>query len=222
MLDVILVGSGGYALEIEDQFLDCLEASKGLFDGSGVPLDLSRGARIVGLLDNGTGRHSEFQTAPPRLGDPETHEPGEALYLIAIGDPTARSKYAQLLRGKGATFLTLVDHRAKVARTARLGEGVIVGAHGVVGPYARIGAHAAINVQCSIGHDAVVGAYTVVCPQCALGGQSSVGEAGFIGTGAKLNPGKKIGNFCKVMAGSVVYTNQPDNALVLGNPAKSR
>jgi sugar O-acyltransferase (sialic acid O-acetyltransferase NeuD family) len=222
MIELVLIGSGGYALEIEDQILDCLEAGQGLFDGAGQPLDLAQGARVAGLLDNGTGRYGEFRTGAPRLGDVETHEPGNYLYVIAIGEPTVRARYSKILKDRRAAFFTMVHPSAKLSSSARLAGGVVVGVQTYIGPKVTIGPHAAINVQCSIGHDATVEGYAAVSPKCAIGGGGVLGPVSFMGTAAVINPRVRVGRSCKVAAGSVVYADQPDGSLIVGNPAKGR
>ena len=48
----------------------------------------------------------------------------------------------------------------------------------------------------------------------------SIGENSFIGAGAVILPGTKIGKFCIIGAGSVVKGNIPDYSIVVGNPCK--
>lgn len=48
----------------------------------------------------------------------------------------------------------------------------------------------------------------------------SIGDDVFIGAGAILMPGVRVGNRCVVGAGAVVTKSIPDNSVVFGNPAQ--
>lgn len=47
-----------------------------------------------------------------------------------------------------------------------------------------------------------------------------IGENSFIGAGAVILPGSKIGKLCIIGAGAVVKGNIPDYSIVVGNPCK--
>lgn len=51
-------------------------------------------------------------------------------------------------------------------------------------------------------------------------GNACVGDLSFIGAGAILLPGVKVGNNVKVAAGAVVTVDVPDEATCIGVPAK--
>lgn len=51
-------------------------------------------------------------------------------------------------------------------------------------------------------------------------GAVSIGDYTFIGAGAKILPGVKIGKGCVISAGAMVTKNVPDYSIAAGNPAK--
>ena len=51
-------------------------------------------------------------------------------------------------------------------------------------------------------------------------GRISIGDDVFIGAGAILMPGVRIGSRCVIGSGSVVTKSVPDNSVVFGNPAR--
>ena len=53
-----------------------------------------------------------------------------------------------------------------------------------------------------------------------MSGNVEVGECSWIGVGACVKQGVKIGNNCMIGAGSVVLKDIPDNVVAYGNPCK--
>lgn len=50
--------------------------------------------------------------------------------------------------------------------------------------------------------------------------ETQIGKSCFIGYGAVILPGTKLGNHCIVGANTVVRGNYPDNCVIVGNPAR--
>ena len=90
----------------------------------------------------------------------------------------------------------------------------------VIQPNTTIGKHVIVNTSASIDHDNYIADFVHVAPKVALTGHVEVGEGSFIGAGAVVIPKIKIGKWCTIGAGSVVIKDVPDNAVVVGNPAK--
>ena len=59
-----------------------------------------------------------------------------------------------------------------------------------------------------------------VIPNAALAGGVQVGEGSHIGISAYVSPGKKIGKWVTVGAGTVIINDIPDYAVVVGNPGR--
>ena len=66
-MEIILVGAGDMALEVEQYIVDCNSAGRGLIgdDHRQVPQ-----ASIKGVVFSGEGRLDDFQTRPRYLGEP--------------------------------------------------------------------------------------------------------------------------------------------------------
>jgi sugar O-acyltransferase (sialic acid O-acetyltransferase NeuD family) len=207
MPDIIIVGGGGFGLEVITYLADLMANDPDL--------------RIRGVIDDGIPRLADFPVKLPHLGgiDGYRAQEGDSL-LIAVGDAAARWAVAKRL--EGARFYTLVHPTAYVAPSATLQPGAIVCPLAFVGPLARIGAHAALNVQSSLGHDARLGAGSVLSPGTKVNGGATVGEACFLGTLATVSPGATIGAFSKVAAGSVFSGEAEAGSLIAGSPARSR
>jgi sugar O-acyltransferase (sialic acid O-acetyltransferase NeuD family) len=204
--EVILVGAGGLGREVMQYVLDTVDPKT---------------HRIKGFLDDFKDRLKPDSLDSPVLGTTTEYHLTEAdWFLLAIGDPHQRMKIAERLTARGARFLTLVHPLAHVARTARLGEGCIVGPFATVGAYAQLGNHVALTYYASVGHDARVGDCCALSPYAAANGGTILEPCVFVGTHAAINPMKRIGRGAKVAAGAVVYRNVPAHSLAAGNPAK--
>jgi sugar O-acyltransferase (sialic acid O-acetyltransferase NeuD family) len=207
MPDIVIVGGGGFGLEVITYLVDLMAVDPDI--------------RLKGVVDDGTPRLADFPAALPYLGtiDGYRAEEGDRL-LIAVGDPARR--WSVVRRLAGARFHTLVHPAAYVAASAVLEPGAIVCPLAFVGPLARMGAHSVLNVQSSLGHDARLGAGSVLSPGAKVNGGASVGEGCFLGTLATVSPGARIGAFSKVSAGSVFSGEAEAGSMIAGSPARSR
>lgn len=218
-VEIVIAGAGGFALEVEDYVIDCAKAGRGLLGPDAGDI---RSARVVGVLDPGAGRLGDFVSAPQHYADEAAYEPGERWHVIAVGDPRIRTKIAAGLSAKGARFVSVFHPTAKIAATAMIGAGCIVGPFGFVGPRARLGDHAVLNTYSSAGHDSALEAFAVLSPYACTNGHAVLGEQGFMGTGAVITPGKRVGARSRIAAGAVVYRDFEDGHLIQGNPATGR
>lgn len=207
MPDIVIVGGGGFGLEVVTYLVDLMAKDPDL--------------RLKGVVDDGTPRLGDFPVELPHLGGLDDYRAQEQdALLIAVGNAAARWAVARRLGG--ARYYTLVHPTAYVAASATLEPGAIVCPLAFVGPLARVGAHAALNVQSSLGHDARLGAGSVLSPGTKVNGGASVGEGCFLGTLATVSPGATIGAFSKVAAGSVFSGEAEPGSLIAGSPARSR
>lgn len=70
-------------------------------------------------------------------------------------------------------------------------------------------------------HDARVGAYChVASPGAVICGSVLLGDGVFIGAGARVIDGLKIGRHTTVGAGAAVIRNLPPNCVAVGVPAR--
>jgi len=202
----ILVGAGAFARELIDWSLDGALEDGGAFDA---------------FLDSSAAALDGFGHRLDHLGPIDDFVPREGDRLVmAIGDPAAKARLAALLKSRGARFARLVHPRATVARSAVLGEGVVICPHALVSSHARIGDFVAVNAQSGVGHDVVLGACSTLSCQVDLTGWVKVGEGCFFGSGARVLPKVTIGAGARIGAGAVVMRNVPENAVMYALPAK--
>ena len=77
-----------------------------------------------------------------------------------------------------------------------------------------------IDCDCFISHNTYVDEDAFIVGETIMFGRSSVGKQAYVSGNATIMDGKHIGDRALVGMGSVVTKNVPDEAIVMGNPAK--
>lgn len=208
MLDLIIVGAGGFGREMYHWARDSFPADRYRFKGflSAKPNDLDG-----------------FAIDAPILGDPLTYTPqANDRFLFAIGLIDVKRKLIDALAAKGAQFERLVHPTAIVCPTAKLGAGVVICPFVTVSDSCRVDDYAMLNFYVSLGHDAHVGAYSVLCPYATLNGFAVIEEEVFLGTHTTVTPSRRVGHHSKVSANSMVSHNAPPYSLIYGVPGQQK
>lgn len=200
---MIIVGAGGFGREVHEY---CLDA----------------GVAVEGFLDDNPDAVSGFPGFPAVLGAVAEADPHRGPYLIAVGDPCLRARWADTLIGRGCALATLVHPTATVARSAVIGPGVVVAPGVVIGACAHLGENVLANVSAAIGHDSRIGAHSVLAPFAAVNGWATIGEEVFLGSQSVVTRGSTIGAGSKLSAGAVATKDCEPGTLLVGNPAKGR
>ena len=159
---------------------------------------------IVGNLD----------TLIARLGE-------HAGVAVAIGDCVARLRVARRLQASGAHLPPLVHPSAWVSPHAKLlGAGCVVLAGAAINVGATVGQACIINTGATVGHDCTLAAGVHISPGARLAGGGTVGECTWVGIGAAVKQGVRLGSHAVVGAGAVVVSPVSDGVCVIGCPAK--
>ncbi|MFA7447402.1 MAG: acetyltransferase [Weeksellaceae bacterium] len=142
-------------------------------------------------------------------------------FILGIGNP----KYRKMLYDKfveiGGEPYSIISKNAEIGSFENnIDEGVIITSGVVITNSITIKKGTLINLSSTIGHDSLIGEFVEICPNVSVSGHCEIGDGVFIGTGAIVLPGVKIGKNSIVAAGSVVRTNVPDNVMVAGAPAE--
>jgi sugar O-acyltransferase (sialic acid O-acetyltransferase NeuD family) len=155
------------------------------------------------------------------LGDPAKFEPTESdCFICTIGDPATKRMVVTVLLERGAKFVTLIHPSVIIGANCRIGEGCIVCPGVVLTTNMTLGRYVTLNLGTTIGHDAEAGDWCSLMVHADVGGKASLGEGVFAGSHAFILPGKKVGDYAVVGAGSVVTRNVPVGITVFGVPAK--
>jgi len=208
MKNLIIVGAGGFGLEVAAYAEDMHHKGKGGFTVKGFMDD----AKKVG------SNHANY----PILSNTNAEIDKGALYIIAVGAPLSRAALAEKLAAKGATFTTIIHPQSYVATGVKIGDGSIIAPFAFVGPKAHVGKQCVLNVHACVGHEATLGDYCILSPGAGLNGSAILEEGVFMGSDATITAGQRVGKGAKISAGAVVYTEIPADVVALGNPAAFR
>ena len=141
-------------------------------------------------------------------------------FVVALGEPGARARAVERLRSIGARYASIIDPAVLIGASSSVGEGSMILGHASITADAHLGAHVLVNPGTTIAHDNRIGDFATLSPGVHLAGHVIVEEGAFLGTGASVIPGIRIGARALVGAGAVVIRDVPPGHTVVGNPAR--
>lgn len=185
-----------------------------------VVLGVLRSSRavVLGFYDDDEALAGRTVSDTPVLGTVADFARHAGQAIVAIGDCTARRKVVEMCRD--ACWVEAIHATAWVDPTARIGHGTVICAGAVVQPDSEIGRHSIVNTGATVDHDCRVADFVHVCPGANIGGGVTIGDGAWIGIGSVVIQGVRIGSNVMVGAGATVLRDIPDNAVVVGSPAR--
>lgn len=211
MQEIVIVGAGGQGRV----FLDIAMARNAL--GIGPP--------VTGFLDDDRTLWGKEFSGVPVLGGVDLlseMRDRDLGVVIGVGAPELCLRVMRRIRevAPGARFPNLVHPSATVPPTARLGQGVIVGAGVVLVCGNSVGDHTVLLSGSTVGHDSVLGDYCTLSPGVHLAGNVVLGDGVNMGIGSVVIQGVRIGEWSVVGAGAAVTGDLPPNCTAIGVPAR--
>jgi sugar O-acyltransferase (sialic acid O-acetyltransferase NeuD family) len=203
MKEIIVIGAGGHAAEIDEYLLYRKFATE------------SNQLKIVGFIDDNPLSHENYQFSAPFLGTIKGHEiDKEKYYIIGIANLDYRKPIVNHFLEKGAQFLTFIHSTACVSPSAIIGIGVVIAPFVNIGPNVQIGDFTLINARASMGHDTIVGEHNFITPNVCFSGFTKIGNENLFGINSATIPGIVVGNRNKIAAGMVLDKNIEDDSVV--------
>lgn len=138
--------------------------------------------------------------------------------IISIGNNRIRKEIVSM--NQYFSYKKLIHPKTSISKRSSIDEGSVVMAGVSINTDVIVGKHCIINTNASIDHECIIGDYVHISPNVALAGKVEINEGSHIGIGATIIQGIKIGKWTTIGAGSVVIKDVPDNAVVVGNPAR--
>lgn len=102
----------------------------------------------------------------------------------------------------------------------KVGDGILVAPFAQIGPESEIGDYTTLLGNSFIGHNTLVGNFVHIASNAVIGANNKIGQGTHIGTNSVTRENVIIGKNVIVGSGSVVLNDIPDNAIVVGNPAR--
>ncbi|NCG08008.1 MAG: sugar O-acyltransferase [Verrucomicrobia bacterium] len=207
MKNLYIVGAGGFGREVYGWLQDLPECG--------------RDWTVRGFLDDNPDALSGMNYPVGLVGSVSKCQPeANDLYVCGIGSVAEKRRACAPLLGRGADFISLIHPSVIVGPNVQLGQGVVLCPRVTLTCDIKVGAMTLINCHTTVGHDACIGAWVTVSANCDLTGFTEVGDASFLGSGARIIPGKTVGCEATVGAGAVVIRSVGDGQKVFGNPAR--
>lgn len=143
-------------------------------------------------------------------------------FAISVGNNDIRADLFNKIKERGGNIVTLIHPTAVVSKYSQLGDGVCIHALSVVAPDTVIGDDCVISHNDLVTHGVRMGNHCFMASNIVLGAYTVMRDYAFIGSGATIvsAKAKELGEHSLVGAGAVVIKPIPDNAVVVGNPAK--
>ncbi len=207
MENLIIIGAGGFALEV----IDLIE-SINLID---------KKYYISGLLDDNKkdfiledyhilGKVSDYKNFSNHL------------FVIAIANSKIReSIYIELKKNKVKTP-NLIHPKAEISKYAVLqsGSGTIINYATQVSAKVRIEEAVIIDSKSYIGHETTIKSFVTLYPGVKISGNCQINVRTEIGLGTNIIQGLTIGSNSLIGAGSTVLNDIHDNVVAVGTPCK--
>jgi sugar O-acyltransferase (sialic acid O-acetyltransferase NeuD family) len=205
-VNVLVLGAGGHGQVVAD-ILRAQEAA-------------GEAAHFIGYLDDNPCGEELANGRVLGATDQWSSIDHDAL-IVAIGHNRTRKDRFDTLAAAGAQFGIAKHTATVVAPDVRIGVGTMLCAGAIVNTQTTIGANAIINTAASVDHHCRVGDHVHIAPGVRLAGEVTIDTGAFIGIGAVVLPGVRVGAWAVVGAGAVVIHDVPAGATVVGVPARA-
>ncbi len=139
--------------------------------------------------------------------------------IIAIGNNKIRERIAKEVQSF-CVFETMIHRSAYISRFTEIDEGTVIMPKVCINAEVKIGKHCIINTGAIIEHECIIEDFVHISPNATLAGNIKVKKGVHIGLGAQIVQGVVIGENAIIGAGAVILKDVPDNAVMVGNPAK--
>jgi acetyltransferase EpsM len=146
-----------------------------------------------------------------------------SVFIAYVGLLNERSAYEKIrdLKIPEERFHSIIDPTAIVPKGyCSIGKGVLFAPLSQLSPDTTISDNCMLLGNSFIGHDSFLDHFAHVATNAVVGANVHVGKAVHVGSNSVIREKVRIGDYSLIGAGSVVIDDVPENAIVVGNPAR--
>ena len=210
MEKIIIFGGGGLGLEVIAYFKD---------------LD-NKKYQVVGIIDEGNiDINSLSKESNNKLNIYKSINDApinDHKFIICVMDTDVRARAYKELCNLKASFVSMIHPSAFIAKSAKIGQGVIICPNVYIAPKAIVSDNTISHIFSSVGHEASIGQSSFLGPRASLLGNSICEDEVSIGFSSNVNVGIKVGRKSKLSYNSTLNNNCPAGSLAFGIPAKHK
>ena len=206
-MTLVVLGASGHAREVAEVI------------GQVAARDPSWG-HLAGMLDDRPELHGKLVGGHTVLSGIAGYQGRGVRAVLGVGYPETKHRVLKIANESGFDWPILVHPRSELGSRVTLGRGVFIQAGCVITCDVDIGDFVTLNVSATVSHDVRIGDLATLSPGVHLGGCVTVEQGALLGIGAAVKQGVRIGMWSVVGAGAVVVDDVPDNAVVVGVPAR--
>jgi sugar O-acyltransferase (sialic acid O-acetyltransferase NeuD family) len=205
---ILIVGAGGHAAVVADILIACRAQGQAV--------------EAIGFVDENALLVGGSVLGLPVLGGIESTSdiPHDSL-IVAIGNNDSRRKLFEFFQFRGGRFAVACHPSVEIGSHVDIGEGTMISAGAVINCRSSVGPNTIVNTGATVDHDCSVGPHVHLAPGVRLGGGVRIGRGALIGIGAVVMPGRGVGNWATVGAGSLVHRDVEPDQTVVGVPARA-
>jgi sugar O-acyltransferase (sialic acid O-acetyltransferase NeuD family) len=206
---IVVVGGGGLGREVLALLRACNGASKRW--------------EIMGFLDADqtlTGKQINGTLVLGQDSWCEANRDESLRFVGAVGNPRLRSRIVERLTAMSCKFASVIHPDVRIPDSVHIGVGSVIMAGTYFTTDAKIGSHVIIYPNCCITHDVSIADFCMIPPGCNLSGAAILETGVELGAGVSVLPGRRIGEWTIVGAGSVVTQDIPAYSTAVGVPCR--
>ena len=216
-------------LDLMVQKLVVIGASNALREVKGIIFAINKiqpTFEIVGALDDAVHLHGIDIDGIPVLGPLSTASSlaSDICFVFAVGSQKTQLIRAEVFEKLGVSrtrFPSLVHPKADIDASAEVGNGCIIHVGACMGPESKLCDFAILAVNSALGPLALVKEFAMITSFVLVLSRAVVGRMAFVGSMTCILEDIQIGDYARVGVGSVVSRDVAENAIALGNPARS-
>jgi sugar O-acyltransferase (sialic acid O-acetyltransferase NeuD family) len=207
MENLIIIGAGGFALEVID-LIETINTDKETY-------------KIIGLLDD---QKNDFILKDYNIiGKVSDYEKfSQHSFVIAIANPKIRESIYSELKRNDIRTPNLIHPKTEMSKHIKLQDdsAIIINYSTQISVGVKIEKAVIVDSKSYIGHETILKSFVTIYPGVNISGKNIINEKSEIGLGTNIIQGLSIGSNTFIGAGSTVINDIKDDVVAVGIPCK--